>query len=101
MNKFLLVLLIAVASCVTVEFDGSNLEGWWEDLWNKIKNFFKSLPGYLKEIYEWLKKEGYIKQLIDLVKKYGIPKAIELCTSWTGKNELCTDIVNFIFSFLK
>ena len=104
MNKFILVLLIAVASCVTVEFDGSNLEGFWDwikSVWGSIENFFKDIPGYLKEIYEWLKKEGYIKKLIVLVKKYGIPKAIELCTSWTGKNELCTDIVNFIFSFLK
>ena len=104
MNKFILVLLIAVASCVTVEFDGSNLEGFWDwikSVWGSIENFFKDIPGYLKEIYDKLKNEGYIEQLLELVNKYGKPKAVEICTNWTGKNDLCTDIVDFIFGLLE
>ena len=103
MNKFILVLLIAVASCVTVEFDGSNLEGfidWWNDIWNKFKDFIKSIPGYLKSLYDWLEGKGYIKQLVEIVEKYGKPKAVELCKSWI-ESDYCSDIVDFIFNFLK
>ena len=101
MKKFLLILLIAVASSVTVQFDGTHLENWWTDLWEKIKNFVKSIPSKLKALYDWLVENGYWQQIIELVKKYGQPKAIELCTNWTGLGELCTDIVNLLFSFLK
>ena len=103
MNKFILVLLIAVASCVTVEFDGSNLEGFWDwikSVWGSIKNFFKKIPGYLKGIYDWLKKEGYIEQLVELVDKYGKPKAVEICKSWIDSDS-CSGIVDFIFGLLK
>ncbi len=101
MKKFLLILLIVVASSVTVEFDGSNLESWWSDLWDKIKEFVKSIPSRLKALYNWLVENGYWEQIIELVKKYGKPYATQLCTKWTGKEELCTDIVNLIFSFIK
>ena len=103
MNKFILVLLIAVASCVTVEFDGSNLEGFWDwikSVWGSIKNFFKKIPGYLKGIYDWLKNEGYIEKLVELVDKYGKPKAIEICKSWINSDS-CSGIVDFIFGLLK
>ena len=103
MNKFILVLLIAVASCVTVEFDGSNLEGFWDwikSVWGSIENFFKDIPGYLKEIYDKLKDKGYIEQLLELVNKYGKPKAVEICKSWI-ESESCSDIVDFIFGLLK
>ena len=100
MNKFILILLIAIVVTTTIpeEFD---LEGWWGNLWDKIKNFIKKIPSYLKKAYQWLKDNGYWDKLIDLIKKYGAPKAIEFCTKYLKKEDLCTDIVNFLFGFLK
>ena len=100
MNKFLLILLIAIVAASTIENYDPELEGWWSDLWDKIKNFVKSLPSKLKALYQWLKDNGYWEKLVELVKKYGIPKGIEFCKNYLDEG-LCTDLVNFIFSFLK
>ena len=100
MNKFLIILLIAIVATTTVPaFD--DLEGFWGDFWEKVKEFIKKLPGYLKKVYQWLKDNGYWDQLVELVKKYGIPKGIEICTQYLKKEDLCTDLINFVFSFLK
>ena len=101
MNKFLLILLIAIVATTTVPAYDQDLEGWWGDFWDKVKEFIKKIPTYLKKVYQWLKDNGYWDQLVELVKKYGIPKGIEFCTKYLKKEELCTDIVNFVFSFLK
>ena len=71
MKKFLLILLIAVAASVSVEFDGTELNGWFKD-WikkvaNKIWNFIKSLPERLKGIVNWLKENGWWDKIVDLV----------------------------------
>ena len=100
MKKFLLILLIAVASSVTVTIDDPNLEGivdWAKKIWD----FIKSLAGKLKDFYNWLKANGYWDQIIELVKKYGQPFVIQQCTNWTGQGELCNDIISLLFSFLK
>ena len=50
MNKFILVLLIVAASSVKIEFDGSNLESWWDDLfdWDWWCDKFESIWGSIK-----------------------------------------------------
>ena len=114
MNKFILVLLIVAASSVKIEFDGSNLESWWEDLldwdwwsdtfesiWGSIKNFFSDIPGYLGGIYKQLSEQGIIKTLMEIVEKYGKPKAIEYCKDFTGSDGLCSGIVDFILNKIK
>ena len=114
MNKFILVLLIVAASSVKIEFDGSNLESWWDDLfdwdwwtdtfesiWGSIKNFFSDIPGYLSGIYKQLTEQGIMKTLMGIVEKYGKPEAIEYCKNYTGSDSLCSGIVDFIFNKIK
>ena len=114
MNKFILVLLIVAASSVKIEFDGSNLESWWDDLfdwdwwtdtfesiWGSIKNFFSDIPGYLSGIYKELTDQGIIKTLMEILEKYGKPKAIEYCKKYTGSDSLCSGIIDFIFNKIK
>ena len=105
MNKFILVLLIAVAFSATIEFDGSSLEGrsdwsdWLDYYWDWV-SFFKRIPGYLKGIYKHLMDLGIIKKLFGYIEKYGKPKAVEYCKSFTG-SDLCSDIVDYFFNFLQ
>ena len=101
MKKFLLILLIAIASSATIEFDGTYLQDWWSDLWEKVQNFIRNIPGYLKACYDYLVSIGAWEQIVEIVKKYGKPKAIELCTNYFGKKDLCTDIINLLFTFIK
>ena len=101
MKKFLLILLIVVATSVKIEFDGTPLEGFWGDLWEKVKKFVKSLPDRLKAFHQKLVDLGVWDDIVELVHKYGKPTVIELCTNWTQKEELCTDIINLLFSFIK
>ena len=114
MNKFILVLLIVAASSVKIEFDGSNLESWWdkffdwdwwcdtfESIWGSIKDFFSDIPGYLSTIYKQLTDQGIVKTLMEIVEKYGKPKAIEYCKDFTGSDGLCSGIVDFIFNKIK
>ena len=54
MKKFLLILLIAVAVSVKVEFDGTDLENKWKDFLAKVWEFIKTIPEKLKRLYEWL-----------------------------------------------
>ena len=101
MKKFLLVLLIAVAATATVQIETSELNNWFTDWLKKIGQFFKALGGKLKQVYEWLKENGYWDQIVELVKKYGVPKAIEFCTNVFHAEDLCTDIINLLASFIK
>ena len=43
-----------------------------------------------------IKKYFHVDELPELIEKYGIPKTIELCTSWTDRKEICTELVNKI-----
>ena len=101
MKKFLLILLVAVAASVKIEFDGTDLESKWTDFWKKVWEFIKTIPARLKDVYEWLKKKGIWQDLVDLVQKYGGPKAIEFCKEKTGWDNFCKDIVDYIFKWLK
>ena len=101
MKKFLLILLIVIATSVKIEFDGTPLEGFWGDLWDKVKNFVLSLPDRLKAIHESLVEKGVWEDIVELVQKYGKPKAIELCTNLLKKEELCTDIINLLFIYIR
>ena len=114
MNKFILVLLIVAASSVKIEFDGSNLKSWWDDvfdwdwwsdtfesIWGSIKNFFSDIPGYLSEIYKELTDKGIVKTLMGIVEKYGKPKAVELCKSWAIEENNCSNLVDSIIRVLK
>ena len=79
MKKFLLILLIAVAASVSVEFDGTELNGWFTHFIHGVKDFFKGVAGKLKKFVNWLKDNGIWDKLVDLVKNYGGPKAVKYC----------------------
>ena len=91
MNKFILVLLIALVSCVKIEFDGDTLEKLRGIFTTMIKKIIKPL---FKPIFNVLYKAGHIEELVDKIKKYGTTKAIELCTSWIANEKDCTSFVN-------
>ena len=98
MNKFILVLLISLVSCVKIEFDGSSLEKWQNDIFGNIESAIIST--ILKPIYKALYKAGHIDELVELIKKHGKPKAIELCTSWINNEKGCTSFVNELYRVL-
>ena len=95
MKKFLFVLLVAIIASAAVE--DVTLEGWWDD----VVEAFKKIIEKVKGVIQWLKDNGYWDKLIELLKKYGKPKAIEFCVSLIHKEELCTDIVTILLSFIK
>ena len=95
MKKFLFVLLVAVIASAAVE--DVTVEGWWDD----VVEAFKKIIEKVKGVIQWLKDNGYWDKLIELLKKYGKPKAIEFCVSLIHKEELCTDIVTILLSFIK
>ena len=102
MNKFLLIFLIALVAATTVPAtEDFELEGWWSDFWGKVKDFFKKIPTYFKKAVQWLKDNGFWDKLVEIIKKYGTPKAMELCVKLLKKEDICTDLVNFLFGFLK
>ena len=95
MKKFLFVLLVAFIASTAVE--DVTVEGWWDD----VVEAFKKIIEKVKSVIQWLKDNGYWDKLIELLKKYGKPKAIEFCVSLIHKEELCTDIVTILLSFIK
>ena len=101
MKKFLLILLIAVAASIKVEFDATDLQSKWTDFWDNVLDFIESLPGKLKDLYDWLKENGIWEDLIELLEKYGVPPAIKLCIEQTGWDELCKDIIDTIINWIK
>ena len=101
MKKFLLILLVAIAASVKVEFDGTELQGKWKDFWKKVWDFLKTIPEKLRAVYHWLKEKGIWDDLIDLLDKYGAPKAIEWCIEKTGWNDLCRDFIEKAVNWLR
>ncbi len=101
MKKFLLILLVAIAASVKVEFDGTELQGKWKDFWKKVWDFLKTIPEKLRAVYHWLKDKGIWDDLIDLLDKYGAPKAIEWCIEKTGWNDLCRDFIEKAVNWLR
>ena len=101
MKKFLLILLIAVAVSVKVEFDGTDLENKWKDFLEKVWEFIKTIPEKLKKLYEWLKEKGIWNDLIDMLEKYGAPKAIQFCAEKTGWGNFCKDLVERIIKWVR
>ena len=109
MKKFLLILLVAIAASVKVEFDGTELQGKWKDFWKKVWDFLKTIPEKLRAVYHWLKDKGnkYIDfftnryKILDLLDKYGAPKAIEWCIEKTGWNDLCRDFIEKAVNWLR
>ena len=97
MNKFILVLLIALVSCVKIEFDGDTLGKLRGIFTTIIKKIIKPL---FKPIFDLLYKEGHIGKLFDIIKKYGKLKAIGLCTNWIANEKDCTSFVNELCSEL-
>ena len=49
MKKFLLILLIAVAASIKIEFDDAELNGWFKKLVNKVKNIGKKVWDFVKK----------------------------------------------------
>ena len=101
MKKFLLILLIAIVASIKVEFDGTDLQSKWTDFLEKVLDFIKSLPGKLKDLYDWLKENGIREDLIELLEKYGVPPAIKFCIEKTGWTELCNAIIEKIIQWIK
>ena len=101
MKKFLLILLIAVAVSVKVEFDGTDLENKWKDFLEKVWEFIKTIPEKLKKLYEWLKEKGIWNDLIDMLEKYGAPKAIQFSAEKTGWGNFCKDLVERIIKWVR
>ena len=100
MNKFLLVLLIAVVASATVQIDNGELKSWISKLKDKLKKFVKKLCGKLKDLYHWLKDNGFWDQIVDLAKQYAVPAAIGLCSSVTHLDGLCSEIVSKLASHI-
>ena len=103
MKKFLLILLIAVAASVSVEFDGTELNGWLKDIWGKFWGWLKKLPELVRKAIQWLKDHGWWDPIIDLIEKYGAPKAIELCKAKVPSpfNNFCEAAINKIIEWLR
>ena len=95
MKKFLFVLLVAFIASTAVE--DVTVEGWWDD----VVEAFKKIIEKVKGVIQWLKDNGYWDTLIELLKKYGKQKAIEFCVSLIHKEDICTDIVTILLSFIK
>ena len=101
MKRFLLILLVAVAASVSVDFDGTELQGWWKKFWGKVWNFIKDLPKKLKQLVNWLKEQGLWGKLVDLVEKYGVPKAVEFCQQKVHLGGLCQKLIDKLISWLR
>ena len=100
MNKYILVLLlIAIASCVKIEFDGSSLENWWNEICEKIIS--KIIKTVDNPANQWFFEGNLLKQLIEVSLKYGKPKAVELCKSWAIEENNCSNLVDSIIRVLK
>ena len=100
MNKYILVLLlIAIASCVKIEFDGSSLESWFHEIIEKmISKIIKMVDNPANQ---WFFIGNRLKQLIEVSLKYGKPKAVELCKSWAIEENNCSNLVDSIIRVLK
>ena len=100
MKKLLLVLLIAVTSSAIVQIESVELNNFFPGWIKKIGEFIRMLTGKLKDFYNWLMDNGYWEEIIEFFKKYGVPKAIELCSNLTEMDDLCSDIINLLASFI-
>ncbi len=101
MSKFLLILLIAVATSITVEFDETELNGWYKSLFSK--HIYDRLIEQIKKFINWLKEEGYWDKLVDLIEKYGAPKAYEFCEENLSGQVIrgCKNVVDYIIKYGK
>ena len=99
MKKFLLILLIALVVSAKVQLDTEDLKGFLDWL-QKIAEFISSLTGQLKELYQWLKSSQNWDKILELVKEYGKPAAVELCTSLTGLEDVCSNFIDLLLSFI-
>ena len=110
MKKFLLILLIAVAASIKIEFDDAELNGWFKKLVKKVKNigkkvwdFVKKIPQKLMKIVDWLKAHGLWDKLMDYVEKFGAAKATAYCVSVAPLilKALCAPAINEIIKHLR
>ena len=100
MNKFILILLIAVAFCVKIEFDGSSLENWWNDLVKTVLKAIGSYPSDPEKIKDWINNDEEGKQFTNFVTKNGGSKSIEICTKIIKNEKFCTNVINRILMFI-
>ena len=103
MKKFLLILLIAVAASVSVEFDGTELNGWFKKVIKKGWDWIKGVGDVLKKLINWLKSTGIWDKLVDLVEKYGAPKAISFCEEKAPQflKGMCKKAVDKVIEWLR
>ena len=112
MKKVLVLFLISVIACSFIddlkevgvfdERDDEVLRGlpdFFSRLWDKVKQFFKDLPGNFKKVCEWLKNNGYWDTLIDIIQKYGTQYGTTFCAKYFDES-LCHDVVSWLFSLL-
>ena len=112
MKKFLAILLLAVISCTIIDdlkaegiitaqedVDMEGLTDFLKRLWEKIKEIWRSIPGKIQQVINFLKEHGYWSTLIDLIKKYGVKYGTEYCEKYL-EHDLCVDAVQWLFDLL-
>ena len=112
MKKFITIILLAAIACTFIEdlkaagaFDDRDdevlkgLPDFFKRIWDKIKDIWKDIPGFIQKVINFLKDNGYWESLIDIVQKYGTKYGTEFCAKYLDA-DLCADAVKWIFDLL-
>ena len=103
MRKLLIILLIAIVACSTVEeFDTDDFllekinfdPKAFIEAWKKVKDVI------LKAI-KFLKDNGFYEPIVNFLQQKAKPKAMKFCVEKIKDEGICTSIVNFVFKFVK
>ncbi len=87
MKKFLVILLIAVIACETVQQD-IELESWLGDIWDKI-------TGAAKQAWDWLTSSGVMEQIKSALWSAGKAAAIALCSTYFTP-AVCSTVIGLL-----
>ena len=101
MKKILLILLIAVAASVKIDFDDTELHGKFLDFLKRALNFIINVCEKIKKFFGWFQAKGYTKDLLVKLEKYGPTNAIDFCIQKTGQKGLCKEMTDKIFDYIR
>ena len=106
MRKLLVLVLLAVVACSTLEddlaeykpiFDDVSLEGIdlsvLIKIWNNVKDCFQKAVDFLKE-------NGLYEPLVNYIRTDGREYALKFCTNKITSKEVCTGIIDWVLSHL-